>query len=387
MKLLEGWLTRIDDGFEKVARNPELLAMAASSLNMVANLRVHSRGIGRTQGRSSNAVRLLETVKKARGQLTLFEATPHTVIHREGSLKLKLYKSWESPPRGQIVILPSLINRPYVLDLGKGRSLIQCLVRSGLEVALVDWGNPTVHEQEMGLKALLQERLPRALKSLDAFTETTDRKQQPRTLLGHCLGGNLALLFAEQHPDFFDKLVLLTTPIDTAPAGEKKEALLNTWFQTPNWNPELFAQSVDYIPWSALQTSFLLQRPTLTARRWLQFASRIGDKEFRDSWLQMEVWSNDSVSFPSQIFQDLLIPLYRNNAMKRKSKIQKPVFSLAAMDDHIVPLSSARAIYQSHPHCDHTFFEAKGGHIGAVLSSRTRKEIWPKLVEFVSTSA
>lgn len=386
--MLDTWLTRFDRSFDRAARNPELMAMAASGLNMVSNNRILLKNRP-VPFRDSSSVRLLEAARKtfsnretgSSRRLLLLEATPHQVIYREGSLQLKLYNSWETPPRGQVVILPSLINRPYILDLGRGRSLIQYLVKSGFEVALFDWGTPTRHEQELGLKPLLQERLPRALKALEAYSCVTHREQQPRTLLGHCLGGNLALLFAEQAPTAFDKLALLTTPIDT-----ENDALLTTWFQTPNWDPHLFAKSVDFIPWSALQASFLMQRPTLTPRRWLQFFSRMSEKDFRESWLQMEIWSNDSVSFPTQIFQDLLIPMYRDNSMMRESKLSLPVFSLAALDDHIVPIQSAQAIRKSHPNCDHYFFEAKGGHIGAVLSSKTRKEIWPELLDFMASS-
>lgn len=394
---IDKWLTRLDLAFDRVARNPEVLAVAASGINMLSNKRVFlsqlknhfNNDSASAPSRDSSSVRLLETVQSTfsnrksstgRGRLLLLEATPHKVIHREGSLQLKLYNSWETPPRGQVVIFPSLINRPYILDLGRGRSLIQYLVKSGFEVALFDWGSPTSREQELGLKPLLQERLPRALKTLDAYSATTDRSLQPRTLLGHCLGGNIALLFAEQAPKAFDKIALLTTPIDT-----ENDALLTTWFRTPNWDPHLFANSVEFIPWFALQASFQMQRPTLTPRRWLQVLSRLSEKEFRESWLQMEIWSNDSVSFSRQLFKDLLIPMYRENSMMQRSKLSLPIFSLAAFDDHIVPVKSVRAIKSSHPDCKHCFFEAKGGHIGAVLSSRTRKEIWPELVKFMTS--
>jgi polyhydroxyalkanoate synthase len=401
---LNKWLLRVDGSFDRIARNHDLLAVAASGINMLANTRVFSKQLKKhlrirkkndsqeSMSRDSSSVGLLEAARKTfakrsrskRSQrLLLLEATPHKIIYREGSLRLKLYDSWETPPRGQVVIFPSLINRPYILDLGRGRSLIQFLVKSGFEVALFDWGSPTSREQELGLNSLLQERLPRALKTLDAFSATSDRARQPRTLLGHCLGGNLALLFAEKAPKAFDKIVLLTTPIDTE-LGDENDSLLTTWFQTPNWDPYLFAKSVDFIPWPALQASFQMQRPTLTPRRWLQFLSRLSEKDFRESWIQMEIWSNDSVSFPRQIFQDLLIPIYRENSMMKTSTLSLPIFSLAAMDDHIVPIESARGIKSSHPACEHRFFEAKGGHIGAVLSSRTRKEIWPELLNFLS---
>lgn len=374
------YLDRIDQSFERLARNPHMLAMAATGLNSWA--RAHEAN-GRSQKplSPSSAIRLLEVAQRLRlrpaKRLALFEATPSRVIHQEGSLRVRHYASWQSPARGTVVIFPSLINRPYVLDLGRGRSLIGHLVRSGFEVMLFDWGRPTTRERDLSLNQLLSDRVPRALHSVRGFSRSRDN--QPLSLIGHCLGGNLALQFLERHPNEFDRLILLTTPIDT-----QNDALLTKWAQIPEWDPKLFARVFEFIPWSTLQASFLLQRPSLTPRRWTQLLARLGDRDFRESWLQMEVWSNDGVSFPSELFQDLLIPLYRENAMARPSDLELPIFSLIAKDDHIVPTESALAIKQTHKKSRHEIHIAKGGHVGAVIAARTRREVWPKMVDFLN---
>lgn len=376
---LQNYLDKIDRSFEKIARDPHVLAMVATGVNTWAR---SLEANGRTERplSPSSAIRLLEVAQRVRlkpdTRLPLFEATPSRIIHRDGSLKVKHYSSWQSPARGTVVIFPSLINRPYVLDLGRGRSLIGHLVKSGFEVMLLDWGRPTQKERDLGLKQLLEDRVPRALHSIRGFSQSP--KGSPISLIGHCLGGNLALNFIEKHPADFDRLVLLTTPIDT-----QNDALLTKWAQIPEWDPKLFARVFEFIPWTTLQASFLLQRPSLTPRRWTQLLSRLGDRDFRESWLQMEIWSNDGVSFPSQLFQDLLIPLYRENVMNRKSEIALPIFSLIAKDDHIVPTESALAIERTHQNCRHEIHVAKGGHVGAVIAARTRREIWPKLTEFL----
>lgn len=372
-------LDHADRSFEKLARNPHALAMLGTSLNTWA--RTHELK-SRTPHSPSNAVKLLETLQRLRlkpaKRLPLFEATPSRVIHQDGSLKVKHYASWQRPARGTVVIFPSLINRPYVLDLGRGRSLIRHLVQVGFEVMLLDWGRPTNRERDLGLSQLLNDRVPRALHSIRGYSQSPET--QPFSLIGHCLGGNLALKFVEQHPSHFDRLILLTTPIDT-----KNDALLTRWAQIPEWDPKLFARAFEFIPWSTLQASFLLQRPSLTPRRWAQLFSRMGDRDFRESWLQMEIWSNDGVSFPSQLFQDLLIPLYRENSMNRESRLEIPIFSLIAKDDHIVPMGSALAIERTHTRCRHEIHIARGGHVGAVIAARTRREIWPKMTDFLSS--
>ena len=344
------------------------------------------------------ALRLLERIPESRWTkpwvpASLLEATPSRVVAEEGSLRVKLYSAHEAPARAQVLLFPSLINRPYILDLGKGRSLIQSLVKAGIEVLVFDWGSPGPSERDLGLESLLTHRVPRALERALAFSEFEADDSRPRTLIGHCLGGNLALLFAALQDSSkssarIDALMSLTTPIDTA-----NHALLNTWFQIPEWSPDLFARSFESIPWPLMQFSFQMLRPTMTPRRWLQFAGRMSDQDYRDSWLQMEIWSNDNISFSSELFRDLLIPMYRDNVWmnleaakplwSRVSELQKPVFSVSAVDDHIVPLSSARAIQAVLPKAQHIHHELRGGHIGAVLSKKTRENVWPEMVRFL----
>lgn len=320
----------------------------------------------------------------------MLQATQSRLVHTEGSLKVKIYDSFESPARAQVLLFPSLINRPYILDLGRGRSLIQALVKAGIEVVLFDWGSPTEKERDLGLDSLLENRIPAALSTVFAHSAFTRNDSRPRTVMGHCLGGDLALLFAAKQAQKtdglkIDSIVCLTTPIDT-----RNDALINTWFQIPNWDPARFAQSFETIPWPLLQFSFQMLRPLMTPRRWIEFSGRMSERDYRESWLQMEIWSNDNVSFSSELFKDLLIPLYRENAMVEKwrqvRELKLPVFSLAALEDHIVPLKSAKAILELMPHAEHDFNEMRGGHIGAVLSKRTRETVWPKLIDFVRRS-
>lgn len=347
------------------------------------------------------AIGLLERIPTSRWTHPLinrpmFEATPSTTVYTEGSLRVKIYRAHESPARGQIFIFPSLINRPYVLDLGRGRSLIGTFVRAGIEVVLMDWGSPGDAERDLGLQGLLSGRLRRAIDTVHAHSSFERNDSRPRTLLGHCLGGNLALLFAAQELERtsglkIDGLILLTTPFDTA-----NSALLNIWFQTPVWDAHRFAQSFQNIPWPLMQTIFQMLRPTMTPRRWWQFATRLTEKDFRESWLQMEIWSNDNISFSSELFRDLLIPLYRENALmddaaktlwSGPSRLRLPVFSLAAVDDHIVPIESARAIKAALPYAHHEFHERKGGHIGAILSKKTRDLTWLEMIRFATSGA
>ena len=57
--------------------------------------------------------------------------SPFEVIHRQASLQVKFYAPAADSQRTPtpVVLVPSLINRAYVLDLEPGRSLIEALTR------------------------------------------------------------------------------------------------------------------------------------------------------------------------------------------------------------------------------------------------------------------
>src|SRR5690242_13093325 len=82
------------------------------------------------------ARRLLERPLPAVG------TTPHDVIFSENKWRLLRYRSPGLRHRTPILIVPSLINRHYVLDLLPGKSLIEYLVAAGHDVHVIDWGTP-----------------------------------------------------------------------------------------------------------------------------------------------------------------------------------------------------------------------------------------------------
>ena len=70
--------------------------------------------------------------------------TPADVVHRENKWRLLRYRAraagraFATP----ILLVPSLINRHYVLDLIPGKSFAEYLVAQGWDVWVIDWGTP-----------------------------------------------------------------------------------------------------------------------------------------------------------------------------------------------------------------------------------------------------
>ena len=115
--------------------------------------------------------------------------TPRDVIAREGTASLYRFVG-TGPRRGRPVLLvPSLINQWYVLDLRAGASLVSALVDAGLDVWCLDWGAPEDEDRYRtwdDTLARLDRMVRRTLRTAGA---------SQLALLGYCMGGTLATIY------------------------------------------------------------------------------------------------------------------------------------------------------------------------------------------------
>src|ERR1700720_3056993 len=69
--------------------------------------------------------------------------TPKEVIWTKNKARLYHYEpSREKRFPVPILLIYALINRPYILDLTPGNSLVEYLTNQGFDVYMLDWGTP-----------------------------------------------------------------------------------------------------------------------------------------------------------------------------------------------------------------------------------------------------
>src|SRR5687768_15741904 len=141
--------------------------------------------------------------------------TPRSAILTDGSATLYRMGTDEGtrPSSAPVLLVPSLINRWYILDLRESASLARALLDAGLDVYLLDWGTPEDEDRHLGWDALLA-RLHRAVRTVLRFTGA------PRlSLLGYCMGGTLCGIHTALHPAAIASFVDLAGPFDFSHAG------------------------------------------------------------------------------------------------------------------------------------------------------------------------
>jgi polyhydroxyalkanoate synthase subunit PhaC len=145
--------------------------------------------------------------------------TPGSVVLRTPVFELIQYRPATAAVRQvPLVIVPPTINKFYVMDLAPGRSLVEYLVGSGLQVFMISWRNPDARHAQWDFDVYGQA----VLDAMDAAARMTGSEQA--ALAGACSGGIISAMVAAHlahtgQQDRLAALTLLVTVLDEAHAG------------------------------------------------------------------------------------------------------------------------------------------------------------------------
>lgn len=285
-----------------------------------------------------------------------------------------------SASQSPVLIVPSIINKSYILDLLPGRSLVEYFVSQGLSVYMIDWGQTISRSRYLNLEKLVYDHL---YELVDATKH--DSQCQQVQIFGHCLGGTLGLMYAALWPRDVLNLHMVTAPVDFSRAG-----VLAAWAQQTPFNLKLFTEAYEKAPAWLLQIVFQLARPASWPFKLHKLALKIQDQEFVRLFLALEYWSWDVLDLTGNLYHNLIQDLYRRNGLLLGHlcfddepcsllNVTCPIYSISVEDDHVVPLESVlKDQYVPHAKCYHQVL--KGGHIGGILGSYAQKNHWNQWV-------
>lgn len=300
-------------------------------------------------------------------------------VWREGTSRLLDYGGDGLP----VLLVPSLINRAYVLDLSAERSLARWLAARGFRTLLVDWDRPGDVERSFGLTDYIAGRLESAL---DAALALTGRRP---ALLGYCMGGLLTTALAQRRQRDLSGMVLLATPWDFhAGARFRFETVM------PMVAPGLAAtlEVLRELPTDALQALFFTLDPYLVIRKFRQFAAMDQASPKAQAFVALEDWLNDGVPLAGPVARECMIGWYGENQPERRTwriagrpvdpgKISLPTLILVPSRDRIVPPPSAAALLTAIPGA--IAISPPLGHIGMVVAEAAPQHAWRPMGEFL----
>lgn len=289
-----------------------------------------------------------------------------------------------------VLVLPSLINRAAILDLGPDRSLLRFLAGSGLHPLLLDWGEPGREEQAFTLERYVRQRV------LPALDLARSRFGGRSALLGYCMGGTLAAGIAARRGASVDALVTMGAPwafpADASLAGQLRALSRRDGGAALGATLSALRSAFGVVPSELFDLLFALLNPVQTLTKFRKFADSAADATRLGQMARLEDWLADGVDMAEPAARDLLIGWHTDDrpargtwnlldGAVRLADIACPSMVVTGTTDHIAPDESAAPLARGLPGARH--LRAETGHVGMIAGSSAPVRIWTPVAEFL----
>jgi len=306
--------------------------------------------------------------------------TPSEIMPMKGKFEVHHYKT-DSPQKFKtpILVVGSLINRHYILDLLPETSIIRNFQQLGFDVYATDWRMPTIKDEYMPLASYAHDYLENAV---DKVEEVTGSRNV--TLFGYCWGGILSLIYSAMHPKDVKNLILHATPTDFG----KPPTVLESWIK--DLDVKKFVDTFGNVPSSFLNIAFILRNPLEASLKYhFYFSQPRSIKEIKQ-FFAVESWLYDSVPIIGKTFEQIIDDIYKKNLLIQNKmmlgdtlvdlkNITMPVLNIVGTNDDLVSAESSRTITDVVASTDKQTMEFPTGHVGLCISKTAHKKLWPEV--------
>ena len=269
-----------------------------------------------------------------------------------------------------LVVVPSLINPPRVLDL-TGRSLLRWLAGRESRVLLVDWGEDVDARRHLSVGGHVEAIL---LPFLGSIGESAH-------LAGYCLGGTMAVAAASLAP--VRSLATIAAPWRFSGFPDQARAEIAGLWQAAQPAAELLG----LLPMEVLQSGFWSLDPARTVAKFERFATLDPTGEEAAAFVALEDWANEGppvgIAAAREMFEDLFAADLTGRGEWRvggrvidPAALSCPTLNIVSTTDRIVPAASAIGTGER--------IDLALGHVGMVVGRRAREAVWHPLADWLS---
>jgi polyhydroxyalkanoate synthase len=270
----------------------------------------------------------------------------------------------DGPP---VVLVPSLINPPHVLDLDEDVSLADAVGGMGRRSLLLDWG--TARDRAgLGVAGHVEHLLMPLLRELD----------EPAALVGYCLGGTMTVAAANLAQ--VDRVATIAAPWSFAGYPDQSRASLLALWQASR----TAAASLNALPMEVLQAAFWSLDPKRTVSKFARFSELDPESAEGRRFVVLEDWANEGEALPLPAARELIEDFFGSDLPGRgewriagrqmTDGLQVPLLNFTSSQDRITPAQSASGGER---------IEIAAGHVGMVVGS-ARGRLHSELARFLS---
>jgi poly(3-hydroxybutyrate) depolymerase len=312
-------------------------------------------------------------------------ATPNRIMLDLLTMKFRDYSKENADS------LPTVVDAPYaghsamIADYHKGQSLIETLLANGLDrVFLTDWKSATEDMKNLEIDQYLAE-LNVCIDDLGGCVN----------LIGLCQGGWMSAMYAARFPDRVASLLLAGAPIDTDAGDGPVKRMAHTY-------PAEFYEGLVALGGGLMRGGTML-------RGWknmhpeehyinshIDLYEHIDDPVYLKKEETFESWYENPIDLPGRWYMQAVIQLFKENRLAKGSFIGLgrrlnlkhiicPVYLLAGETDDI---TTSEQVFDAEKYLGTPKDRIQkqlvpGGHIGLFMGSRTLKDTWPKIAQWI----
>jgi polyhydroxyalkanoate synthase subunit PhaC len=293
-----------------------------------------------------------------------------------------------------LLIVFSLVGTYRIVDLQEDRSFVRNMLKSGVDVYVIDWGHPSRVDRFLNIDDYVNDYLVGAI---DAIRKETGESVN---VLGICEGGTFSLCHAAMNAEQVQNLVMIVTPIDFHAKDTHQRpghGFINLW--SKNISPEDVDQLLathGNLPGEFMGAIFASMTPMRTLLKYnLDLMEVAGDKQKLLNFLRMEKWIADRPHHPGEVARQWIKDLYQENKLIKGEfelgghkvdlrKVSMPVLNIYANDDHIVPPAMTRGVGRLLGTRDYHEVALPAGHMGVFVSGKTQGMLGEQIFKWLS---
>lgn len=266
-----------------------------------------------------------------------------------------------------VLLIPSLINPPRILDLDEQVSLAAAIARMDRRVLLLDWGMAK-ERADLSVTGHIEELLVPLLRSVG----------EPPALIGYCLGGTMTIAAANLTD--VERVITLAAPWNFSCYPENaKQALQDMWHHSQS-----AAKALGALPMEVLQAAFWSIDPERTVRKFAEFGRLDPASAEARRFIELEEWANEGEPLPFPAATELVDRLFSANDPGQgkwsvggtmvSDRLRCPALHLTAERDLIAPPTTAAS---------GEVVAIRSGHVGMIVGS-ARKSLHEALARVLT---
>jgi polyhydroxyalkanoate synthase len=294
------------------------------------------------------------------------ELTKKEAVWKKNKATLWHYSPTVRKYQVPVFLVYSLINKPMILDLAPGMSMIEAFVNEGYDVYLLDFGIPGYEDGAITIDdyvlAYIQNGVKRALRHSGA---------KEITIIGFCLGGTLAAMYAAIADEPIKNLILPVVPVDFSYLPHFDQWVKAIQQGNSDWDDVIDAYQT--IPANMMKFGMTLITSPLYFSTYLSLLNRADDTEYVKKWRLFNEWANSHIPFSGAALKQLTTDFVIHNKlikghMRIKGKkvlldnISANVLVVAGEHDQLVPKEMIQPIMKKIKSRYSTYLLLNSGH-------------------------